>query len=629
MSEERSSSSNTIYLKHMQKFMHYLSGIENSSYTQADLLEIRPIHIASYMNYITYGTETPGEHDRPKYFRSNTLAYIKKSLSKFMPRKGIIWDPVTNCGNPTRSEEVNAVIKGVKKFEVRHQGVQSTSTRPIEYDELLSILKVIHTCPDSEKRHMVCCALALQWHLIARVDDMMKLQFSNLSYNVQHPFTLLTKLRWSKNISEEREAPDQIVMGSFNPLLCPILNLAIYVETKAKHSSFVFGNPKHGARIVRSAIQTALNDDKFVKIKEGKILTHSFRKGAATHASRAGAVRDHVDRRGRWRRKKSTVDIYIDMNLPYPDALVAATLTGPAGPCKYKVNPNVQYLSEHVLEGFAENAVSVLPRPVARELAKGLIWATMESHEQDTPILPQNLREKIREKLARITELTENPISRIPIYVNGEGDQMYLVEASNTEIENSGADFSNSARFLSQTSDRGHVVALTSNVLGIKRRMEEMYNATQGEIHRLRVEMTQQFARLQQNVARIAIQPVVRSRTIETSSTNLLEPEISRMQRKLLGTPKNLYDLWKEYEFGLGNKKPAKCFTSQERGKCRSSYSRRKIFWDVIENMVRKGYTSDVAIAKTYLVYGQRNSVNTILLQMRAERKNGGHPELR
>ena len=58
------------------------------------------------------------------------------------------------------------------------------------------------------------------------------------------------------------------------------------------------------------------------------------------------------------------------------------------------------------------------------------------------------------------------------------------------------------------------------------------------------------------------------------------------------------------------------------------TYSRRKIFWDVIENLVRKGHTSNVAIDKTYLVYGRSNSVNTILLRMRDDRKNGGHPEL-
>jgi hypothetical protein len=115
---------------------------------------------------------------------------------------------------------------------------------------------------------------------------------------------------------------------------------------------------------------------------------------------------------------------------------------------------------------------------------------------------------------------------------------------------------------------------------------------------------------------------VVRSVNEETVLT-------TQPKRKLLGTPKCLYDLWKEYEFGLSGNKPAKSLTSAERGQCRHTYSRRKIFWDVIESLVRKGYTSDTAIDRTYLVYGRRNSVNRILLLMRGDRKNGGHPDLK
>jgi hypothetical protein len=79
---------------------------------------------------------------------------------------------------------------------------------------------------------------------------------------------------------------------------------------------FVFGNPINGHTIVRKALQAAVDDVRFKRMKDGKLGTHSFRKVAATYASRAGAIKDHVDRRGRWRRKKETVDIYVDTNLP-------------------------------------------------------------------------------------------------------------------------------------------------------------------------------------------------------------------------------------------------------------------------------------------------------------------------
>lgn len=90
-----------------------------------------------------------------------------------------------------------------------------------------------------------------------------------------------------------------------------------------------------------------------------------------------------------------------------------------------------------------------------------------------------------------------------------------------------------------------------------------------------------------------------------------------------------MYALWHEYEFGLGGSKPAKSFTASERGANKFSFSRRKIFWDLVSEMVRKGYTSDAAIDKIYLVYGRSLSVSKILLKLRADRPTGGHPDLK
>ena len=405
-----------IYHRYLNNFMESLGRGSSTTYTTEQLLEIEPKQIASYLNRLAYGKENPNGDDKPVKCRSNTLAFVKKSLSHYMPRKLMPWDPISMTGNPTRSEEVNSIIKRVKKFEVRQQGVQSSATRPIEYQELMSLLKILRTEQDAEKGYMVCCVICLQWHLIARIDDMMKFQLNNLMFNVQHPFTMLSKLRWSKNISEEREAPEQLILGSMEPLLCPILNLAIYLELRSHDSPFVFGNPDHGARIVRATLQGALDDPRFQRMKSGKLLTHSFRKGSATYASRTGAVKDHVDRRGRWRRKKSIVDIYIDVNLPYPDALVAAALTGPSGPCKYKLSCTNEFPPEHVLtSAFAPKCAEILPDELAKLLAIPLISAAMSDHK--VPIMPQQLREAIRKKLLDVTGLTVNPVARVPLHV--------------------------------------------------------------------------------------------------------------------------------------------------------------------------------------------------------------------
>jgi len=89
---------------------------------------------------------------------------------------------------------------------------------------------------------------------------------------------------------------------------------------------------------------------------------------------------------------------------------------------------------------------------------------------------------------------------------------------------------------------------------------------------------------------------------------------------KLQKYVKNLYLLWKEYEFGLDGKKPAREFTTYERGQNKCSYSKRKVFWDIVEKLIQRGYTSDTAIDHIYLVYGMKKSNTQILDAMRKDK---------
>ena len=47
---------------------------------------------------------------------------------------------------------------------------------------------------------------------------------------------------------------------------------------------------------------------------------------------------------------------------------------------------------------------------------------------------------------------------------------------------------------------------------------------------------------------------------------------------KLSKCPRNLHELWKEYEFGSGGFTAAKDFTEKERGANKSKYYRRIVF---------------------------------------------------
>jgi hypothetical protein len=62
--------------------------------------------------------------------------------------------------------------------------------------------------------------------------------------------------------------------------------------------------------------------------------------------------------------------------------------------------------------------------------------------------------------------------------------------------------------------------------------------------------------------------------------------------------------LWKEWDQGLGGETPAKAYTPAERGANKFTFSHRKVIWDTVEGMIRRGQMADVAINKVYRAYG-------------------------
>ena len=142
------------------------------------------------------------------------------------------------------------------------------------------------------------------------------------------------------------------------------------------------------------------------------------------------------------------------------------------------------------------------------------------------------------------------------------------------------------------------------------------------EIIRMRQEMLRKIDAVEVSVKRIALQPAIQKITSSESSS----ADSPRFSVKLCKNPRNLYILWHEFEFVVEGTKPAKFFTPRERGVNKFSYSRRKIFWDLIVALTRRGLTSDAAIDKVYQVYGRGQTVSNILLTMREDRKKGGNP---
>ena len=137
---------------------------------------------------------------------------------------------------------------------------------------------------------------------------------------------------WSKNVMDEQDVPDQILLGAMDRWYCVLLGLAVWLEL-GDESPFLFGidginNPDAIKKMASDFIQdNVFRSEAFVlAIPSGKLGTHSYRKFGGTRARRNGCSHDDVDSRGRWKRRKWQSDTYIDPCLPWPDAKVASLL---------------------------------------------------------------------------------------------------------------------------------------------------------------------------------------------------------------------------------------------------------------------------------------------------------------
>ena len=89
----------------------------NHEFSEDELAAVTPSDICRWMNVKMFRKSNPGANEKPLFGSHHTLDYYKKSLSSFMPNKDESWDPLTKRGNPTKSTEVNALIKRVKELQ--------------------------------------------------------------------------------------------------------------------------------------------------------------------------------------------------------------------------------------------------------------------------------------------------------------------------------------------------------------------------------------------------------------------------------------------------------------------------------------------------------------------------------
>jgi hypothetical protein len=85
--------------------------VRGREYTKGELRARTPDGVVRWMNFKTIGIPDPPTDANPMFLRSNTLAFWKKALSFFMPDYLVMWVSGHSKGNPTRSIDVNNLIR--------------------------------------------------------------------------------------------------------------------------------------------------------------------------------------------------------------------------------------------------------------------------------------------------------------------------------------------------------------------------------------------------------------------------------------------------------------------------------------------------------------------------------------
>ena len=81
----------------------------------------------------------------------------------------------------------------------------------------------------------------------ARIDDMTQVQIGNLQKYDYFVFCLKTRLNWSKNVTNERNAPWQAIVGCLDTTFYVLLSTSLWLEdhfqsyTNAQLSPYLFG----------------------------------------------------------------------------------------------------------------------------------------------------------------------------------------------------------------------------------------------------------------------------------------------------------------------------------------------------------------------------------------------------
>ena len=155
---------------------------------------LTPMHIKRWLCWKVYGTPTPGPNDHPDQGRGNSMEFWKKAVSWYMPNKIAPWNALSNYGNPTRSKEVNDLVRLVRKKEVQKQGKKSQARRSMKKPKFIKAQRILESKLDFFSVNRFPTMLRYQFHMIAQCNDTCQAKLEDLMHHPDYDFALNTNI---------------------------------------------------------------------------------------------------------------------------------------------------------------------------------------------------------------------------------------------------------------------------------------------------------------------------------------------------------------------------------------------------------------------------------------------------
>ena len=654
------------YLRHLMSFAHHRTDIypKGATFTKEQLLELQPQHIRDWLSKKAFGkVDWSYENgERPVHQRSSSMQFAKKAVSYFMPNKTPHW--CNGQGNPTKSDIVNKLIKFVEQCEVRGEGAKSNVKRPLTQTEFRKEMELLAQHKDDLDHSVTFRSLGLwQYHLVGRIDDAANFEMSHPGGHDTYDFALKTKVSWSKNVTDERRCPDQILLGSGDDTYCVLIALGLHLESFLElhpETKYLFTEkdgknaPKNlKAKYRRTLGKAAWSKDEFKDLSEGEdgdIGTHSKRKLPATYAVACGCTWEEVEIRGRWKGGKGSrvINRYIDVKQLYHDAKVAATLCV-GGAVKYVLIEGIsdEWLYENVVPSIRRRFPN--DRKLCVLLAKALLYICLKSvDESDTTAIPvpSHIRDRVIVAYNSLGLEDDQPVKKVPLHIYRVNETLQIDEvvtvaggtdgeAASSNITVSGAAGGGPASEMMQTI----LIRTIRNEQAIGRVESTVLSALSEQ----RTFTSNQFRVLNNNVRCFGGQiqgSLVRQRPSNRGHRLLRQNESDQAAileeaapATLAPMPRHLIVLWREFEIGLDGRKPARRFTISDRNRSqttRQTYYRRNVIWQLMKRQIASGLSISQAAAEIRAIYGATTSITKISERIAKDKKTYGgyHPSL-